>query len=326
MGKLFVPPRSRTQADYAREALDQAERCMANLRGTGTRSLELLHLLDQAVQVLAELEASVSVDTGVDVRAEHARFEALQRQLRRRQGRFLAEVSPAVLREERAAVQPDRVRWWWFLDEAVARQRLRQLRRGLIGTLAVALVLAVAWLGYDRFIAPPRQVRQAFRHSASGESLVEDGDLRAALAEFEAAAALNPDDSDPWLWQGVIRFELGDLDGAEVAFDTARSLYETDFDFLLGRGMAYLRVGNLAAASADAEQAIVENSRSGWGYYLRASIAVERGDYGAAVADLERAAGLAYVSQDVQLEAYARTQRAMVVQLQLRQQSTPQPP
>jgi len=319
MGKFFIPLTARTPADRIRESLDRAERCVSNLRGAGTQALALLHLLDQAAQGLAELEAA-----GVDVRAERVRFETVQRQLRRRQDRFLAEAG-AALREERASVQPDQTRWWWFLDQAATRQQRRQLRHRLVGVLVAAVLLLVAWLAYDRFIAPPPQVRQAFQHSNAGEMLVEEGDLWAALAEFEAAAALTPDDPDPWLWQGVIHFELDELDDAEVAFDTARVLYETEFDFLLARGMTYLRVGDLTAAGADAEQAIVESPHSGWGYYLRASIAVEEGDYDAAVADLEQAEGLARAAGDTQLEAYTRTQRAMVIQLQLYQQPTLSP-
>lgn len=309
MGKCFVPHAVRTPADQVRETLDQAEWRVSNLREAGPQALELFHLLDQAARGLAELEAA-----GVDVRAERVRLETVQRQLRRQQSRFLTEAG-AALQEERAAAQPDRARWWWFLDEAEARQRRRVLRRSLVGVLLVVAVLLVAWLAYDRFIAPPPEVRQAFEHSSRGESLAEEGELRAALAEFEAAAALNPDDFSLWLWQGVICFELGELHDAEEAFDTARFLCETDFDFLLNRSLAYLRLGDLEAARADVEQAVVEEPHSGWGYYLRASVAVAQEDYDAAVADLERAANLADAAGDAQLEARARTQLAMVVQM-----------
>ena len=319
MGKLYVASTIRTPADRVREALDRTERLVANVRGAGPQVLELLHLLDRGADALAELEAS-----GMDVRAERGRFETVQRQLRRRQRRFLAEAG-AALQEERVAIQPDRARWWWFLDEAVSRERARRLRRWLVGTLVAALALAGAWLVYDRFLAPPPQVREAFRRSAAGEALVGEGDLRAALAEFEAAAALTPDDPDPWVWQGVIHFELDEMDDAQAAFETARRLYERDADFLLDRTMAYLRVGNLPAASADAEQFILDNPDSGRGYYVRAGVATEQGDYAAAVADLERAAELARAAGDTQLEATARTQRAMVIQLQLYQSPTPTP-
>jgi len=319
MGKYFIPPTAHTPADYLREVLDLTELRVTRLRGSGPQTLEVLHLLDQIAQGLADLEA-----IGADVRTEHVRFETVQRQLRRQKSRFLAEAG-AALQKERAAMQPDRTHWWWFLDEEAARQRGSQLRRTLIWGLVVVVLLVVAGLIYDRFIAPPPQVRQAFQHSTRGESLVEEGDLQAALAEFESAVALTPDDPDLWLWQGMIHFKLNELDDAQVAFDTARSLCETDFDFLLGRSMTYLRVGEITAASADVEQAIAQNPQVGHGYYVRASVAMEQGDYAAAVADLEQAAELANAAGDIQLEAAARTQRAMVLQLQLYQQPTPSP-
>lgn len=319
MAKHYIPSTAHTPADRVREALDKAERLVSNMRGAGPQVLELLYLLDQAADALAELEA-----TGVDMRAERARFETAQRQLGRRQVRFLAEAGPAFL-EERVAVQPDPTRWWWFLDEAVARQRARRLRRRLIGVAVAVILVSAAWLAYDRFIAPPPQVREAFQRTARGEAMVEEGDLRAALAEFEAAAALDPEDPGLWIWQGVVHVKLDELDDAQAAFETARSLYETELDFLLERGMTYVRVGDLAAASADVEQAIGEDPDSGYAYYLRATVAAEAGDYAAAVADLEQAAELAQAAGNTQLEATARAQRAMVIQLQLYQQSTPTP-
>jgi tetratricopeptide (TPR) repeat protein len=330
MGKFFVPSEARTPADQVREALDKAGLLVVNLRGAGGQVLKLLHLLDQTAKALAELE-----EAGADVRAERARFETIQRQLGSRQRRFLAEAG-AAFHEERAAVQPDRAHSWWFLDEAVAQEQKQRLRRVLTWSLVGVILLVAAWLVYARFFAPLPQDE----HRAAGEFLILEGDLRAALAEFEAATLLAPDDPETWLWQGVIHVELDELDEAETAFDTARSLYETDFDFLLSRGLVYLRLGtatpatsppreysrggvlsqwssrggNLDAASADVEQAILENPDSGKSYYVRASIAVEQGDYNAAIADLERASELAHAAGDVQLEAAARTRLAMIMQ------------
>ena len=321
MAKSFVPSTAHTPADRVREALDEAEILVSRVRGAGPRVLELLHLLDQADDALAELDAS-----GVDVRAERVRFETVQRQLSNQMRRFVAEAGKS-LQQERAASQPDQARWWWFLDEAVTRQRVRRLRRWLIGIVAAALLLAAAALAYDRFFAPSPEEREAFQLGVQGEALVEEGDLRAALKEFGAAIALTPDDPDPWIWLGVIHTQLGELEDAQAAFEKARSLYDSDLDFLLERGLAYVRVRDLAAASADAEQAIREYPDLGYPYYLRASVETEAGDYAAAVADLEQAAELAQANGNTQLEATARVQRAMVIQLQLYQQSplTPGP-
>ena len=100
MAKHFALSQVRTPASRARETLSEAERLMASLRGAGSQALELPHLYDQIIEVLAALEAS-----GADVRAERARFEAVQQELRRSQACLLAEAG-AAFREERAAPTP----------------------------------------------------------------------------------------------------------------------------------------------------------------------------------------------------------------------------
>jgi tetratricopeptide (TPR) repeat protein len=317
MGKYFIPSTALTPVDHLRELLDKTEQLVANLSGAGAQVLELLHWLDQITDLVLEFET-----TGVDVRAERARLETVRRQLRHRQKSFLSEAGSA-LQEERAAAQPDQARWWWFLDEAVAQQRRDRLRRTLIWGLVLVFLCVTAWLVYDRFIAPPPQVRQSYQHSAAGEGLVQKGDLRAALVKFEAAAAATPNDPEIWIWLGVIHFELGELDEAQETFDTARSLYETEIDFLLNRGMTYLSAGDLATAKTDVEQVIAMDPQLAIGYYVRANISTEQGDYGAAVDDLERAEELAKEAGNSQLEATARVQRAMVMQKWLAQQPTP---
>jgi tetratricopeptide (TPR) repeat protein len=317
MVSYFVPFTADTPAERVREILNRAERRVTSIRGAGHQALELLHLLDQAEAGLKELRAA-----HMDFRAEATRLETVHRQLRRRQRQFLSEVHGA-LKKERATVQPDPERWWWFLDEAYAQQQRHRLRRTLIGVVAGALVLAAAWVVYDRFIAPPPNVRQAYQRATSGQNLAEQGDLRGALAEFEAAVALDPTDSENWTWKGILHAELNETDEAAAAFDKARSLSETELAFLLERGMAYLRIGDLETANADAEEAVAKYPEAGWALILRANIAVERGDTFSALTDLEEAAELAAAADDTQLEAYARTQRAMVLQLQAGQMMPP---
>ena len=308
MGKYTVPSVVRTLVDGLRELLDEAEQSVGNLAKTGPQVLGLLHLIDRTVDTLVELETN-----GVDVRAERVRMETIQRQLGRQQRRFVVEAGVAY-GETRAAVQPDATRWWWFLDEAVAQQRRDRIRRTSRWGLALAVVCVVMWLVYDRFIAPPPEVREAYQLSVSGENLVETGDLRAALDAFKAATALTPDDPKMWTWQGVLHTKLGEEEEAQAAFDEAYSLYGTEASFLLDRSIAYVRLGDLDAASDDVEQVIADDPQLGWAYYVRSGLNVERGDCFAASADLEQAAELANEAGETQLEALARTQRAMVLQ------------
>ncbi|MFL7794691.1 MAG: tetratricopeptide repeat protein [Anaerolineae bacterium] len=309
VGKHFFSAEAHTPADNIREALGEAERLVATLRETGPQIVQLLHLLDQVAEGLDELELG-----GMDVRVERSRFETVQAQLGRRKGRFLARAGGA-FGEAREAVQLDRAHWWWSIDEACRREKKQRLRRWLIVGAVVVSLLAVVALVNELF-APPPEVRKASRLGFRGESLVrDDGDLKAALVEFEAAAALDPANPDYLVWIGVLQSELGDAQAADEAFDAARSLYETDLGFFLARAGAYRDVSNLDAATADVEQAIIEYPESGWVYYMKHLISLDRRDYATALDDLDKAEELAQKSGDVQLEAQVRMQRAMVLQM-----------
>jgi tetratricopeptide (TPR) repeat protein len=238
----------------------------------------------------------------------------IQAKLRHRKRRFLNEVSDH-LKPAREQVAPKRSRWWWYLDEAAARQRLSTLLRvGAVAAVVIAL-LAVAYLAYRRFLAPPPSVGQAYRRMEAGQGLVEEGNPAAALADFEAAAELTPQNPEPWLWQGVLYDGLNESDRAQGAFDVAQSLYDTPLDFYLNRGRIYLEAGRLEQAETDAKRAIAENPASGWPYYLRAAVDVRRGAYDEALADLDRAAEMAQEAGDTQLEALARTQQVHVMRM-----------
>jgi tetratricopeptide (TPR) repeat protein len=322
MGKLYVPSKSRTTVDRARETLDRAERAISTLSDAGPRAsevgdrsassnpLELLHLLDRIDQELHDLEQQ-----DVDVRVEQTRFETLQRQLERRKGRFLKQAGGALGEARRSRSDSLSDNWWWHLDEAAARQRRRRLRRLAAGALAAIVLLAGARLAYEQFLAPPPEVGEAFQHMKAGRSQVVEGDLRAALAAFNAATELTPDDPEPWLWKGVLHDQLGASAQAKEAFAAAEPLYETRFNLVLNRVPIYLEVSDVAKARADANEAIDLDPTSGWGYYMRAGVAAAEEDYDAALADLERAAELADQSGEGRLQALAATQQAQLIQM-----------
>ncbi|MGD8245546.1 MAG: hypothetical protein PVI63_10180 [Anaerolineae bacterium] len=322
MAKLYVPSRVLTPLDRVRAELDEAEQLLSKVRGAGPQAVKVLHLFDQIARDLIELELE-----NVDVRVERSRFEMIQGRLRRSKGSLHREISDT-LKPRREQVAPPRSHWWWYVDEAIVRQRGRRLlRTGAVTSAAIALLMA-GWLAYLRFLAPPPSVREALRHVDAGQDLVAEGNLNesnlnAALEHFLAAADLTPEDPEPWLWQGVLYGVLGKPDKGQDAFDVARPLCDTDFEFHLNRGRVYLEAGQLEQAAADTRRAMAEDPASGWPHYLRAGIRFQLGDHDRAVADLERAAGLAHEAGDTQLEALARTQQTQMLKLAPIPSSTP---
>jgi tetratricopeptide (TPR) repeat protein len=312
MGKFYVPFTTTTPGERVREALERAENLVTNLEGAGTEALQLLHNLDYVSDQLDHLRET----SDIDLRAEATLFETIQRQLDRRGGRFLAEVGDA-LYEERNAVQPAEDHWWWFIDEVIADRRKSRLQRVFTRVGIAVAVLLIGWLAYEQFLAPAPNVREAMRASASAEMLVQEGDLEAALEEFETAVALHPEDADSWVWIGVLRQELDQSEQAEEAFQRAQELSKDMVLFLRARARVYMFIGDLEAAEADANRAVEMNPESGHGYLIRANVAAEQGRFDEALEDLERADQLAREAGDVRLEALARTQRAMMMQRQL---------
>lgn len=311
MGKLYVPPKARTSLDHIRRDLDQAERSVTHLDDPGSDPLQVLRLFDRIERGLNELE-----EEGADVRAERTRFETVQRQLKSHQGHVVSQLAGA-LEEAREKHEPAPSRWWWFLDRRASRRRRRRwLRAGSVVAL-LAVVLAGAWLAYTQFLAPPAHVRRAFRYKEAAKSSTDSGELEAALKAVNIATSLTPDDAEAWLWKGALHERLGQAMAADESFSTARSLYDKRLDFLLERGRVFLQLGDLERATADAESAIAMTHASGWGYYLRAGVNVQRGDYTAALDDLEQAAELSNQAGDARLQAMIGVQRAQLMRMQV---------
>jgi tetratricopeptide (TPR) repeat protein len=306
MGKHFIANEPQTPAEDLRKMLEKAESLVANLRSAGPEAIELLRLLDRSAIALEELES-----IGVDVRPERIRFETVQRRLSRYKRRLVAGVGDS-LEKERAIIQPARERWWWYLDETLAEERRKRLRRVLLWVAAVIVLVAALGVIYESFLAPPPEVRLAYRHNLAGEEQVRKGDLEGALDEFEAAMALMPDEAEYHLWVGVLRAKLNEP-GAEAAFEAARSMYSSSADFFLERARVYRTAGDYEAALADVDQAIAAMPDSGWAYYERAQIHQGMGDLSAAIEDLDRADELAGEAGDARLQAFARYQRGLLM-------------
>lgn len=308
MAQWVIPDKPHTPLDEARRALDQIESRLAALKGSGQEAIDLLRLFDRAAEVLDRAEVA-----GADVRAERGRLESAWQIVQRRASTFLQEVGPA-LKAERESRTGEALRPWWYLDRIHAHQQRRRLLRACLVGLGALVALGAGWVAYERFLAPPPEVRLALRHIDEGERLADAGHWDAALEAFEAAAALTPDDPTVWIWIGVLRTELGDTAGAGQAFARAERGTLPRREAIFERGSIFLRLGDLEAAQRDAQSLVQLWPEWGYGYYLRASVGAALGDMESALVDYQRAAELAQAADDPQLEALARAQIAFLLQ------------
>jgi Flp pilus assembly protein TadD len=293
-----------SQIGVGDESRKQSEAADKTPHNNGYDRLQLLCLLDHVADELEHLEQQ-----GVDLRAERTRFESALSQLSHRQRVLVKQVG-----SEMAHQRPQDARWWWYLDEKVAADRRRVIKRAVAAVIfGLSLLMALYFL-YDRVLAPPPHVRQAATDVFKGEKAAVEGDLTQAVAQFEAAATQVPDDATAQLWLGVLYQDMGRTDEATCAFERAQETLGSGPEFLLQRGLLYLMLNDFDAAGNDALAAIELDPERPEGYFLQGSVAEAIGDLELALASFRRASELAESTGDPELYVIARLRMGAVMQ------------
>ncbi|NOX63378.1 MAG: tetratricopeptide repeat protein [Chloroflexi bacterium] len=218
-----------TPADELRSLLEESEKLAVNMSGAGAdKAVTLLENLDRIQALFPTLEAK-----GVDLKPEQARWEAVQGAVRRHSADIRRELKPlgglAALRKQRA---PAIENWWWRLDEIQRAQWRRRLARLLLATLALVIVVGGGLWLFDHFFPGDPQMREFQNYKLQAEQQLEAGDLAAAIASYEAARAIYPDDADALAWLVVLNEALERWPEADVA--RAELFEQTQGDVALG--------------------------------------------------------------------------------------------
>jgi tetratricopeptide (TPR) repeat protein len=212
------------------------------------------------------------------------------------------------------AERPADAHWWWYLDEQVSAERQRRLKRALVFSVVGVVLLGVLYVIYDRILAAPPNVREAISHVYEGERSLSEGDVTQAIEKFEAAAEVDPENVDAYLWLGVLYEAAGEVEKAESAFEKARALFANEVDFLLQRGLLYMTLNDLDAANRDALAAIELSPDKPEGYFLLGGVAEQAGDLELARNAFEKTSELAEATGNVTMQATARIRLATVLQ------------
>ncbi len=294
-----------------RRMIRQCEIAVAQLEGAGAEALSLLKQLDEIKHLMQWLE-----ERGADLEPERARMQTVEGLLRNKAPILLKEMKVVGgIDQVRPEVSPDESRWWWYLDRQVAEQRRRTMRRWLaIGGVVVALLVALG-AAYFAFLAPSPEERERYEHLMRAEELRNnDGDLAAALAEYEAARALAPDEPEIYLWLGVLYREEGREDEAVAAFATAKELLGNEVEFLVQRGMIYIQMDKVEAALADASAATALDPESVMAHFLLGGAYEAQEKIPEALEEFERVAELADQAGNSALIVQARMRVAILLQ------------
>jgi tetratricopeptide (TPR) repeat protein len=133
------------------------------------------------------------------------------------------------------------------------------------------------------------------------------GDERAAIADYSAAIALNPNDAELYKLRGDVRQERGDISGALADYNQAIFLRPDYTAAYAARGLTYADVGDNQRAYDDLSLvvAVQEEAVDPDVLYQRGLSRLRLGDRFGARLDLEQAA--ARYLETGQAEPYRRT-------------------
>ena len=123
-----------------------------------------------------------------------------------------------------------------------------------------------------------------------GIARLQAGDRAGALADFHAAAALDPQWATPWNNAGLVRHMLGQYRAAIADFEQALVRRPDYVDALTNRGRAFQALGEVAAAAADFDRALAGAVGQAAGLVLhnRGMLRQQQGDLAGALADFDR--------------------------------------
>ena len=193
----------------------------------------------------------------------------------------------------------------WWLDDRAGRRALGIPIRPVVAAIFLLLLpisLIQTWrrcdvwqnsetLWNDTIARYPRQIVVAYRNRGFYYHH-QAGRLQDALADYDQALALDPQNANLWHARGDVLSDLNQDDSALVNFDRAIALQPTLAAAMNNRGRVRLRRGDLAGAVADFTHAIEVDPRQRYAYMNRALARFSLGEYEGSIVDSRRAISL----------------------------------
>ncbi len=309
MGTLQSSP-AVTSLTQLRDAIRKLEVGVANPKGRGAGIIDLFKLRDET-----ELGLGMLASERADLRAEMTRLETVDAGLRRRAPVILRELRRAGgLAAAREREQPPTAHWWWYLDITYTEERRRRLKRSLLTVLALVVIIGGGIYTVERVWGLSPVERQARQHVATAENYLAQGEIDAAIDEYQQATAVQPDFAEPYTYLAALYDIQGREDEAQQAYATAEKLYEDPILSQEELAQAYLMLGRPDKVYETVDRILEQDPESMRAYYIRAGAYEIQDDGENALADLERAADLAHEQGNEALYVLAKTRIGNLLQ------------
>ena len=135
----------------------------------------------------------------------------------------------------------------------------------------------------------PQNVSDAKDHASRGQMLARSGKTEDALAEYEAALAIDPYNSQALYGRGVIYQGQSKHQQAIEDFTAANGLAPQRLEPLLGRATSYLALDKAKEAAVDLDEAVQADPNSAPAWTARGQAYERLGDKAKASASYSRA-------------------------------------
>lgn len=299
-----------TPAERLRADLNEAENLAVNFPHAPEKARRLLELLDNIDLALVELD-----DTGLDLRTELARLEAVHNQVHRRKAALLRELAHlGGLSALRQGAIPAETAWWWHLDHELAEDRRHALRRYALmaaGLIVVAGIVAVIW---HTFFRPDPLTLALYDNQIQAASLIQQGQFDAAIPLIEENHTLAPDEPEWGLQLGILKELTGNEADAQALFEAACPQIGSEAACLTIRGQYYLEASAAERAVAVLEPSLALDETSAMTHFLLGRTYDTLGRRAEAIQSFERAVELAgdgeetlYVTAKMELSRLLQT-------------------
>ncbi|PKO06146.1 MAG: hypothetical protein CVU41_08530 [Chloroflexi bacterium HGW-Chloroflexi-3] len=218
------------------------------------------------------------------------------------------------LKEKRKIKGKNPDHWWWYLDHYLEEKRKRDVQRiGMIG-LVMLVVFALLAVVYDRFIAPPPEVRARIDYETRIDDFIYAGDYLSAMSEMEGALEIAPNYYPLWIKKGVLAKVLGNEEVEQSSYDTAQQFVENPEYFYYERASVFMQFGLYDDVLEDTDNLLEINAKSAEAYLYRGLVYEMREEISRAFDAFEKGALLAEEQNKNQLVATIRVRMGMLMQ------------
>jgi tetratricopeptide (TPR) repeat protein len=290
------------------DLLDEVEIKLGKLKGSGDQAVQIFLMMDEVATRLADADED-------SLKAARAQYEYVLADIEKNATAIIREVG-GVGRFQglRNQHHPGESQVWWFLDQHLAAKRRQSLTKALKWVGALAVILVILTIVYQKFLAPDPALIAKMDHQRSAQDAIESGDLSTALNEANKSISYAPDDASLVILKGVILQKLGKMDEANAAYQQAETMAGSSENFLLTRAMTFIQSGDPQQAIVDCQEVIKANKDSAEAYYYMGMANDSLRNTNAAIDNYQIASALAEKQNKIELAATVRMNLAMAMQ------------